>query len=130
MKKLIALSLAAVVAATSVVATMTSASANDRDDWRRHSPSSQEWRHPSPIIHRDHNWWRGRPGGYTGPFFGSMWGVEPYDVEPYYIEPYPYYGSDAHIAWCLAHYKTYNPATNTFFIGRGVPAVCVSPYPY
>ena len=120
MKKLIALSLAAVVAATSVVATMTTASANDRDDWRRHS-----------LIHRDHDWGRGRPGGYMGPFFGSMWGMpEPYDVEPYYVEPYPYYGSTAHIAWCLAHYKTYNPATNTFFIRRGVPAVCVSPYPY
>ncbi len=27
-----------------------------------------------------------------------------------------------------ARYRTYNPGTNTFFIRKGVPAVCVSPY--
>ena len=102
MKKLIALTLAAMVAVTSIGATMTIASAHGRDDWHERK-------------NRDDNQWRGRPGWYVGPLF---------------IEPYTDYQSDPHIAWCLAHYKTYNPATNKFFIKRGVSAVCVSPYPY
>ena len=102
MKKLIALSLAAVVAVTSIGATITIASAHGRDNWHER-------------MHRDYDQSRGRPFGYVGPFF---------------IEPNTDYQSDPHLAWCLAHYKTYNPATNRFFIKRGVSAVCVSPYPY
>jgi hypothetical protein len=40
-----------------------------------------------------------------------------------------YYGRySPHVAWCLDHYRTYNPATNTYFRRPGVPAVCYSPY--
>ena len=67
-------------------------------------------------------------GGFNDFGFFPNVGVIPDYVEPYPY--YPYYLSNPHIAWCLAHYRTYNPATNTFFIRRGVPAVCVSPYSY
>ncbi len=57
----------------------------------------------------------------------------------YYYGDYPpppppprYYGGyrdyDPHVAWCLGHYRTYDPATNTYFRRPGVPAVCYSPY--
>ena len=39
-----------------------------------------------------------------------------------------HHGYDPHVAWCLSHYQTYNPATNTYYRRPGVPAVCVSPY--
>ncbi len=43
--------------------------------------------------------------------------------------PYGYYrGYSPHVSWCLSHYRTYNPATNTYFARPGVPAVCYSPY--
>ena len=43
--------------------------------------------------------------------------------------PYGYYrGYSPHVSWCLNHYRTYNPATNTYFARPGVPAVCYSPY--
>ena len=35
-----------------------------------------------------------------------------------------------HVQWCSWRYKTYNPATNTYFRKKGVPAVCRSPYSY
>jgi hypothetical protein len=42
---------------------------------------------------------------------------------------YGYYrGYSPHVSWCLSHYRTYNPATNTYFARAGVPAVCYSPY--
>ena len=107
MRKLIALSLATVVAATSIAATLTSASAHDRDDWRQRPH----------VIHRQDN--------DIVPFlFGSLFGRMLRHPD------YDYYPSSRHVAWCLAHYRTYNPTTNTFFIRRGVAAVCVSPYSY
>jgi hypothetical protein len=39
-----------------------------------------------------------------------------------------YSGYSPHVAWCVSHYRTYNPATNTYFRARGVAAVCYSPY--
>lgn len=65
-----------------------------------------------------------------------------HDRDYYYYGGYPppppryyggYYGGyhrgyDPHVAWCFDHYRTYNPATNTYFRRPGVPAVCYSPY--
>jgi len=45
-----------------------------------------------------------------------------------YLQPYPatrLHSLHVHVS---RHYRTYNPATNTFFNQEGVPAVCVSPY--
>jgi hypothetical protein len=63
--------------------------------------------------------------GYPGYAYGY-----PYRY-PAYRYSYPAYGggyNSAHVQWCLAHYRTYNPATNTYFRKVGVPAVCYSPY--
>jgi BA14K-like protein len=85
--------------------------------------SADYW--PHPMHHHHSNFYFGSPF-----FFG-------FSVGPQfrYMDPYPrYYGysnygySDLHVQWCLGRYRTYNPATNTFFIKKGVPAVCVSPY--
>jgi len=112
MKKLMALGLAAVVAATSIATTITSASAGDRDDWR----------HRPHIMHRQND---NIAPFFFGSIFGSLFGSML--AQPYYGQRY----SNPHVEWCFAHYRTYNPATNTFFKTRGVRAVCVSPYyPY
>lgn len=36
--------------------------------------------------------------------------------------------NNSHVRWCYARYKTYSHHSNTFFIRRGVKAVCRSPY--
>jgi hypothetical protein len=117
MKKLLAMTLAVALAVTTVAATTSTASAKHRD-WG----------------------WPFAAGALLG--FGLGYSVHPrrHYVHPrryYYVEPHAYYPkhayrlSSAHVDWCLWRYRTYNPATNTFFIRRGVPAVCVSPYsPY
>ncbi len=59
-----------------------------------------------------------------------------YDDDYYGYPPPPpprhYYGGyraySPHVAWCLSHYRTYNPATNTYFRKPGVSAVCYAPY--
>jgi len=59
-----------------------------------------------------------------------------YDYDYYYGYPPPppprnygyYRGYNAHVAWCLHRYRTYNPATDTYFRRPGVPAYCRSPY--
>jgi hypothetical protein len=137
MKKLMALSLAAVMAAASMAATTTSASARN-------------------------GYWLGG-GGYGGfGLFGGYGGYGGYGYNNFplglffgpmqpYVQPYPYYGyyarpyraypiyprryaynyqGNGNVAWCAARYRTYNPATNMFFVRRGVLAVCRSPYQY
>lgn len=37
-------------------------------------------------------------------------------------------GYHAHVNWCLARYRSYNPATNTFTGYDGLRHDCVSPY--
>ena len=68
--------------------------------------------------------------GYYGPrYYGGYYGPPP--PRPYYRHrgyKKHYYGGNAHVNWCLHRYKTYNPATNTYFRKPGVPAVCHSPY--
>jgi hypothetical protein len=124
MKKLIALSLAAVMAAGSMAAATTSASARN-GYWGGYGGH-----------HRYHGY--GGYGGYgyggfVGPFvLGSIFGmlVQPYaQPYPYYPRRYAYnYQGNGNVGWCAAHYRTYNPATNMFYVRRGVLAVCRSPY--
>jgi hypothetical protein len=61
----------------------------------------------------------------VGSIFNSILGVIPRAVPA----PRIYAGTNPHVAWCM-RYRTYNPATNTYFVRRGVAKACVSPYPY
>jgi BA14K-like protein len=40
----------------------------------------------------------------------------------------PYYGRGRHADWCSAHYRSYNPSTNTWVSSRGGVRRCISPY--
>lgn len=86
---------------------------------------------PPPPKHHPHS--NFSFGFSIGP--GFFWPYQPYYYQPpppVYLAPGPYATSrwDLHVQWCLAHYRTYNPGTNTYFWKVGVPAVCVSPYSY
>ncbi len=83
----------------------------------------------------------GQPGWWGNPYPPQGYRPPPRPPVAYYPRPPmpsyppayprpPVYGSgwSAHVAWCQARYRTYNPATNTYFIRIGVPAVCNSPY--
>jgi hypothetical protein len=127
MKKLMALGLATAVAVGSLAAVTAPASA--QPDWQKKS-WNKNW-NGNKNNKWDNDWkWRHRHnGGWVAPFvFGSVLG---YGLgSAYYNQPYygsGYYG-DAHVQWCMDRYRTYNPATNTYFVRRGVQAVCYSPY--
>ncbi|HVY20861.1 MAG TPA: BA14K family protein [Bauldia sp.] len=105
MKKIAALGLAAAMAATATLA--VTASADAKTFW------------PGGPFFPHHNFY---PHHNNGFFFGFSFG-------PQFGQPYPYrFAGNLHVQWCASHYKTYNPYTNTFFIKKGVPAVCYSPY--
>jgi hypothetical protein len=119
MKKVLAAVLATAVGAGALAATAGEASA-------------KQW-YPK---HYNHHHYYGGPN-FAAPFFlGLGLGY----LTPRYYPAYPVYPTygygpaygygNAHVQWCASHYRTYNPATNTFFIRKGVPATCVSPYSY
>ncbi len=110
-KKIVALATAATIAAGIAIATTGEAAA-----------------HPGSGPNFSFGFSFGGPGYYhPGPY------AYPYMYRPY-LHPRPLLRSNIrwskHVQWCSWRYKTYNPATNTFFIRKGVPAVCVSPYSY
>jgi hypothetical protein len=97
--------------------------------------------------------WRGRGyygGGCVGCGFaaGAVTGLalgaiatapyRPYYRPYYYGAPayyapvapryYPAYAGNAHVDWCLANYRSYNPGTNTFIGYDGYAHICVGPY--
>jgi hypothetical protein len=120
MKKILAAGLAALIAVGALAATPASAK-----DWR-HGPDqwqSQNWKHHHHRHGGDY-WGWGLGGFMLGYGLGAMSG--PYYGYDYY-DDYGY-GYGSHIEWCRAHYRTYNPRTNTFFVRPGVPQVCVSPF--
>ena len=122
MKKALSIGLAATIAVSAIAVSAAPASAR-------------------PWHYRHHN------NGAAIAAFGAVLGLAAiaaanqnrYDYDYGYYRPYPgpyygyygrqyYRGYNPHVAWCLSHYRSYNPATNTYFIRRGVPAVCYSPY--
>lgn len=119
MKKPLSIALAASIAITAIGFAATPASARDRH-WRNDDGAA------IAIIagiagiaaiaaasqHRDRHYYRDYP---------------PPPPQRYHYSGY-YRGYDPHVAWCLNRYRTYNPATNTYFARPGVPAVCYSPY--
>lgn len=110
MKKIVALATAATIAAGIAVASTGEAAA-----------------HPGPGPNLSFGFSFGGPGYYPGPY------QYPHMYRPY-MQPRPMHRSNfrwsKHVQWCSWRYKTYNPASNTFFIRKGVRAVCVSPYSY
>jgi hypothetical protein len=116
MKKNLAYGLAALLAAGTMTAVSNTASAKPM--WMYSHP-------PMMKMHRHH---RIHPGAT---FFFSTPLLFGFGFDPQFY-PYRYqtYGVSPHVQWCLNRYRTYNPATNLFFIKKGVPAVCVSPFSY
>ena len=119
MKKALSIGLAAAIAASAIAVSAAPASAHG---WHRNDGAGLAVF--GAILglaaiaaanqdRYDYGYYDYRP--YPGPYYG------------YYGRPY-YRGYNPHVAWCLSHYRTYNPATNTYFIRRGVPATCYSPY--
>ena len=86
------------------------------------SAKQKYWPQPFPMHHHNFNHYNNGSGFFfsTPFFFGLQFGPQ--------YQQYPRFAGNPHIQWCASHYKTYNPYTNTFFIKKGVPAVCVSPY--
>jgi|SwirhisoilCB2_FD_contig_31_27954879_length_428_multi_9_in_0_out_0_1 hypothetical protein len=132
MKKVLALGLAAAMAATTVGVTVEAASAQPK--WQNNGGGNWDYKR----HHHNGGYWRG--GNFIAPFL--LGGAIGYGLgQSYYPNGYGYgydydygyapsygYGGNAHVQWCASHYRTYNPATNTFFVRPGVPRVCVSPY--
>ncbi len=110
MKKIAALGLATAMA---VAATAASTDAFAMPYWQNG---------PYPMMHHHHH---NQSGLFfaTPFFFGFSFGPRYSLMAPQYS-----FAGNPHVQWCLAHYRTYNPSTNTFFIKKGVPAVCVSPF--
>jgi hypothetical protein len=98
---------------------------------------------------RNWNWHRGNNAGAAAAIIGGIVGLgilsqaarPHYYGYPGYTYDYPQYSyprynyryqgggyTSAHVEWCLSRYRTYNPATNTYFRKPGIPAVCYSPY--
>ncbi len=116
MKKIAILALAGLMGASALAVTAGPASA-----------------HPPWVNHQNQNWnnnwnhghWNHGPGwgwGLGGPFLLGL------GVGTLYSNSYDYGYGDDHVRWCATHYRTYSPATDTFFIRPGVPARCLAPF--
>jgi hypothetical protein len=109
MKKIAAFGLAAAMA---LAATAASSDAFANPHWPQPFPPM--------MMHHHHHHPHGNYLYFSTPFFfGFSFGPQ-----------YPHLYVSRHVQWCLDHYRTYNPATNLFFIKKGVPAVCISPFSY
>ena len=127
MKKLFALGLAAVIAAGAISTTASEAAAKP---WGYYPYSG-------PLFGPSRSF--GPRNGATL-FFGSPGFSFSFGAPVYRSYPRPFYRtfrapmyrvSNPHVAWCFRHYpNTYNPATNIYFVKKGVPAVCISPFSY
>ncbi len=90
------------------------------NNWNRHYRDDWRWRRNYPRYY-----------GGSGVFFGlGGLGIGPaYD---YYYAPRRTYrvyrGSNAHVRWCYAHYRSYRASDNTFQPYHGPRRQCRSPY--
>src|SRR5262245_23324479 len=97
------------------------------NDFRRFDRSRFDRRHgrfDDDGFH--HRRFRNRNGAFV--FFNNGWWYD----EPWWTYDTAYvdgggYG-DAHVQWCINHYRSYNPANNTFVSYGGDVRECVSPY--
>ncbi len=86
-------------------------------------PPPGSWSHGHPRYHRG--------GSDIGPAIvaGTVFGLIGAAIANSYDRPYYRTGGPrSHVAWCEWRYKTYNPATDTYYARPGVPAYCHSPY--
>jgi hypothetical protein len=68
-----------------------------------------------------------RPRPYYQPYYRP--GVSVYVTpRPYYRDRYVRRGYSSHVDWCLARYRSYDPATDRFLTYGGVSRICYSPY--
>ncbi len=132
MKKPLSIALATMIAASTIAVTAGEASAGPKHYKNyNHHHNNGHYNNAAPLA-----------------IFGAIAGLaaaaasQPhyYGYSPYQPQPYPYYGyrqpynygygaaRSSHVDWCLNRYRTYNPATNTYFRKPGVPAVCYSPF--
>ncbi len=109
MRKFVALSLAAMMGVGAIAATSTAASAHSASYYGDgyHYRWGMPW-HRVPLAYVYVN----------TPIFG--FGIR----TPYFHRAHEW---NEHAAWCSARYRTYNPATDTYFKRRGVAARCISP---
>lgn len=112
MRKLLALGLAALIGAGAITATASSASA--------HQGYYNHWGY-APYYGAPYGWQR-PPLAYL--YFGTP--ILGFGLRTPYFHGGGW-GSNGHVAWCSQRYRTYNPATDTYFARRGVAARCVSP---
>ncbi len=96
------------------------------NDFRRFDRSRFDRRHGRfDDDGRHHRRFRNRTGAFI--FFNNGWWYD----EPWWTYDTAYvsggYG-DAHVQWCIDHYRSYNPANNTFVSYGGDVRECVSPY--
>jgi hypothetical protein len=91
---------------------------------RRHHGNRYKHRHGHYNHYHDGYWysWPWWLGTGIGIGIGAYYG-------DYYDEPY-YDTTSAHAAWCLARYRSYNIATDTYMGYDGYLHRCVSPYVY
>jgi BA14K-like protein len=92
--------------------------------WRHydqnHHGHRYKYRHGHYRHYHDGYWysWPWWLGAGIGIYYGG-----------YYDQPY-YIGTDAHAAWCLRRYRSYNPATDLYLGFDGYYHRCISPYGY
>lgn len=121
MKKIISLALAALMAAATVTAVSGEAAAKPKHWHNNYFPHGNPYSYNNLYPQGNYFAFSGAPF-----FFGFSIGPQYQYHQPRYL----YRVGNPHVQWCLNHYRTYNPATNLFFIKKGVPAVCVSPFSY
>ena len=85
--------------------------------------NSGNWTWTKRKEHRRHDRDHGYGYGYGCGYYDCG-----YDLSQGYPGPEYGYNVDTHVQWCASHYRTYNPATNTYWAKRGVQKICHSPY--
>jgi len=138
MTRIVSLALAGALATATLAIAVTSATAGDpRFDPRWHGRSGGgpgEWHHG-----HDHDGWGVGGAVLGGTVLGLALGATLYDPPPpppaYVYAPYPppppvypHYVYADHIAWCGAHYPTYNAESDTYLASDGIVYRCPAPY--
>ncbi len=90
---------------------------------KRHHGDRYKHKH-GKYKHYHDGWWYAWPWWSVGIGIGigSYWG-------DYWDTPV-YAGYDAHVAWCLRRYRSYDPASDTYLGYDGRYHRCISPYMY
>ena len=76
-----------------------------------------------------------RPGYshfYGGYYYATPWWIGPsvyVAPRPFYVPPPPVYDDRSdHVDWCLDHYRSYDPRSDTYLGYDGYRHRCISPY--